>query len=66
MGGSPYPYDWIGFVRAKKKTGIGLLVFNPLFLYLPFRGFFWGRVSHIFLENYKTDILDCGGRHALS
>ncbi len=25
-----YPYDWKGFVGVKKKTSVGLLVFNPL------------------------------------
>jgi hypothetical protein len=24
-----YPYDWRGFVRTKKKTSVGLLVFYP-------------------------------------
>ncbi len=28
--GLAYPYDWRGFVGAKKKTSMGLLVFNPL------------------------------------
>jgi hypothetical protein len=25
-----HPYDWRGFVGAKEKTSVGLLVFNPL------------------------------------
>jgi hypothetical protein len=29
-GGHACPYDWRGFVRSKKKTSVGLLVFNPL------------------------------------
>jgi hypothetical protein len=28
--GLDYPYDRRGFVGAKKKTSVGLLVFNPL------------------------------------
>jgi hypothetical protein len=27
-GGLAYPYDWRGFVEAKKKTSVGLSVFN--------------------------------------
>ncbi len=29
-----YPYDWRGFVRAKKKTSVGLSVFNSPMCFL--------------------------------
>jgi hypothetical protein len=32
MCGLAYPYDWRGFVRAKQKTSVDLLLFNPLWV----------------------------------
>jgi hypothetical protein len=36
-----YPYDWRGFVRVKKKTSVGLLVFNPVRATVAYKIFDW-------------------------